>query len=391
MGKARRGAELGRRVRRSGERLLDPANAFAEPASYPPRREQRGRERKRCLRIDQEQARERDAQVVVDARERVEVRPLGLGHQADACLKGDTEVEARMTFTDGVDFAGGDELLDGVLPDGLEQLIPAAVAELQKERLLDEPGREIGDPRGRLAVDRADLLDRAKLEPAGENAHAAEQAPLVFGEEGIAPLHGGAEGSLGPVGAPCGLREQREQIVEVRGDVLRIEAGHARGGELDGEREPVDAAANLSEQSAGALGVERSLRARTGALSEQLNRAARRDLLEARVRTHHGQRSKPVGHLAVDPQRLSTRRENAKPRESRRQRRGEIGDGGHDVLAVVDHQQHIAFGEPARERVFVGLPTRPRQPELDGHLGRNEIGRPQRAEPNDGHAAGKVP
>ena len=57
-----------------------------------------------------------------------------------------------MTFADGVDFAGRDELLDRVLPDGLEQLIPAAVAELQQQRLLDEPGREIGDPRGRLAV-----------------------------------------------------------------------------------------------------------------------------------------------------------------------------------------------------------------------------------------------
>jgi len=30
------GAELGRRIWRSGERMPDPANAFAEPASYPP-------------------------------------------------------------------------------------------------------------------------------------------------------------------------------------------------------------------------------------------------------------------------------------------------------------------------------------------------------------------
>ena len=193
------------------------------------------------------------------------------------------------------------------------------------------------------------------------------------------------------VGAPCGLREQGEQIVEMRRDVLRIEPGHARGGELDRERQSVDAAADLSEEAAGALGVERSARARTGALSEQLNRGARRDLLEARVRPDHGQRGESVGHLAVDPQRLSTRREDSKTRESRRQRVDEIGDGGDHVLAVVDHEQHVALGEPARERILVGLPTRPRQPELGGHLGRDEIGRPQRAEPNDGHAAGKVP
>ena len=87
-------------------------------------------------------------------------------------------------------------------------------------------------------------------------------------------------------------------------------------------------------------------RTRTRALSEQLHRGARRDLLEARVRTDHGQRGEPVGHLAVDPQRLSTRRENSKTGQSRRQRGDEIGDGGHDVLAVVDHEQHIAFGQP---------------------------------------------
>lgn len=176
----------------------------------------------------------------------------------------------------------------------------------------------------------------------------------------------------------------------MRGDVLRIEAGHARGGELDRERKPVDAAADLSEETAGALGVERPARTRTGALSEQLNRGARRDLLEARVRTNHRQRGESVGQLAVDPQWLSTRRENSKTGKSRRQRFEEIGDGGHDVLAVVDHEEHIAFGQPAGERILVGLPTQPRQPELGGHLGRNEICRPQRAEPNDGHAAGKV-
>lgn len=73
-------------------------------------------------------------------------------------------------------------------------------------------------------------------------------------------------------------------------------------------------ASDLSEQTARPLGVERSARTGTGALSEQLNRSAGRNLLEARVRSNHGQRSEAVGHLAVDPQRLATRRENSKPR-----------------------------------------------------------------------------
>jgi hypothetical protein len=146
----------------------------------------------------------------------------------------------------------------------------------------------------------------------------------------------------------------------MRGDILGVEAGHARSGELDRERKPVDAAADLSEQTAGALGVERPKCTRTRALSEQLNRRARPELLEARVRSNHGQRSKPIGHLTVDPQRFSARRENPKAWKARGQPVDEIGDGGHHVLAVVDHEQDIAFGEPVGERVFVGLPTRPR-------------------------------
>jgi hypothetical protein len=33
----------------------------------------------------------------------------------------------------------------------------------------------------------------------------------------------------------------------------------------------------------------------------------------------------------------------------------EIGHGGHHVLAVVEHEQDITFGQPAGERILVGL------------------------------------
>src|SRR5262245_27081594 len=97
----------------------------------------------------------------------------------------------------------------------------------------------------------------------------------------------------------------------MRGDVLGIEAGHARCGELDREWKPVHAPADLSKESASALGIERSTRTPTRALSEQLNCGARHDLFEARLRSHYGQWSESVGHLAVDPQGLAAGRENS--------------------------------------------------------------------------------
>ena len=198
------------------------------------------------------------------------MRSLEFSHQSSAGLKRDPLVKACVTFPHSVDFAVRFELLDAVLPDGFERLITFAIAELQEQRLLYEPGGKIGDSRSRLAVAGADFLYGGEVELAGENAHAPEQAPLFYGEERIAPLHGGAEGALGPVGAPRRLREQGEQIVKMRRDVLRIQAGHARSGKLNRKRESINAAADLAEEAAGALIVERHRRTGASALSEQL-------------------------------------------------------------------------------------------------------------------------
>jgi hypothetical protein len=83
-----------------------------------------------------------------------------------------------VAFTDGVKLAGDDELLGGILADRLEQLILPAAALLQQERLLDEPGSEVCDPRRGLTVAPADLLDRREVEPAGEHCHPPQEVPL---------------------------------------------------------------------------------------------------------------------------------------------------------------------------------------------------------------------
>jgi uncharacterized protein involved in propanediol utilization len=69
----------------------------------------------------------------------------GAGQQPRAFVQGGTEVEACVAFSDGVDFASGGELLDGVLADRLEQLIPTAIAELHEQRFFDEAGGQIRD------------------------------------------------------------------------------------------------------------------------------------------------------------------------------------------------------------------------------------------------------
>ncbi len=106
--------ELGRRVRRCLERLLQPADALAKLALRPPENVQARGQLERSSWIDLEQTRQRDARVVLDATEHLEVWPLRTGERPRALVKSGGEVEARVTFTNRVDFSGGAELFEGV-------------------------------------------------------------------------------------------------------------------------------------------------------------------------------------------------------------------------------------------------------------------------------------
>ena len=109
------------------------------------------------------------------------------------------------------------------------------------------------------------------------------------------------------------------------------------------------------------IAVERSLGTGAGSLLEQADRVGLR------------QRCEPVVHLVDDPQRLAARREDVEPREAGGEILDEIGHRRHDVLAVVEHQQDIAIGQPAGERFLVRLTARPLHPDLCGHLAGDEI------------------
>ena len=151
--------------------------------------------------------------------------------------------------------------------------------------------------------------------------------------------------------------EQVEQIIEVKEDVLQIEPDHSCGRKLDGERETVDAAADLPEETTSAIGVERCLCPGAGSLSKQAHRRARVDLLTARIAAHHVQWLESVAQLVQGPQRLSTRREDTKAWETSGEGLYEVGHGGHHVLAVVEHEQDVTFGQPVGQRILVGLAT----------------------------------
>ena len=76
---------------------------------------------------------------------------------------------------------------------------------------------------------------------------------------------------------------------------------------------------------------------------------------------------------SIDPQRLATRRKHMQAREPSDELLDELGHRRDDVLTVVEHEQEITVRQPPGERIHIGLAARALQPDLRGHLARDEV------------------
>src|SRR5262249_14518589 len=82
---------------------------------------------------------------------------------------------------------------------------------------------------------------------AEENAQMPEQALLLLRQQIVAPVQSGVQC---PMTRQCGatsLRQQSEPVFETVRDVVNAECGGTRRGELDRQRDTVEASANSSD------------------------------------------------------------------------------------------------------------------------------------------------
>jgi hypothetical protein len=185
----------------------------------------------------------------------------------------------------------------------------------------------------------------------GEHRHPPDDAPLGILEQLIPPVERGAK-RLVASGPRAGTgREQREPVVEPVEQLLRREHREPGGGQLQRERDPVEAASDR-RQCRGVLPSEHEARGRRrGALLEQGDRGAgaqRGQLGVVRVRRDiPGLRERIERHprLAVRSERVPARGQHPQPWARAGERLGERRDGVEDVLAVVEDEQHRAAGE----------------------------------------------
>ena len=162
-----------------------------------------------------------------------------------------------------------------VLADRLEQSVPvvAAVVVDLDERLVDEARQEIehGVLDDEFAVAR-DGLCRLDGEATGEHGESPQHRLLVLVEEVVAPGHRRLERLLARHRGAGAAREQPEAVVEPFGDPPRVHHANPRRRQLDGEREPIDPAADVRDQ-VELLRVRCEVRAHgRGPLDEEIDR-----------------------------------------------------------------------------------------------------------------------
>ena len=254
--------------------------------------------------------------------------------QLDARLVG----QCREVF--GVRAAGGGEpaalgeTLEHVLADRVEHVVAGGAAgeRGRHDRLVDQRCNEIRDGRLVEAVPRCERDERRQGRAAAVNGQLLEQRLLVPVQKVVAPFHEPLQRGAGRVGGRAVTQERRAPLEN--GDELReTEHVHARGGELDRERQSVDAPGNLGSERDG-LGVRlESGSRRARALEEKLDGR----VLERR----HGE-----SRLARDVERFAARRHDPYLGTLREQRRRDPRCLVEHVLARVENDERFRISQP---------------------------------------------
>ena len=137
----------------------------------------------------------------------------------------------------------------GIGAQGLKHPIAADAAgpRPREHRLLGEPGDQVGDPAGGKVVVGHDRLRHRDVERRREHRQAQEQPLLVGAEQLEGPVDDGAEGVVAGVAAAAAGPEQVEAGVQPVGQVVDGQGADAGGGQLDGQGEAVQGAADVAD------------------------------------------------------------------------------------------------------------------------------------------------
>ena len=167
--------------------------------------------------------------------------------------------------------------------------------------------------------------------------------------------------------------EEPEPVVQPAGDLVERQDLRARRGELDRERQPVELAADPRGRLVGRR-IERQAVPRQGRpVDQQPHRLARAHAIHVVAGVRHGHRRHRVRSLAGDVEDLAAGREDPEVGHRLEQVARDLRRGLPDVLAVVEHEQHVAATQGIAERGVDRRAGELSHAQRQGDVCRNEV------------------
>ncbi|MFY4695353.1 hypothetical protein [Burkholderia glumae] len=299
---------------------------------------------------------------------------------------------ARVACGERLRLAGRVQLFERVGARGLGQAVAChrAVELHADERLRHQFADPVHHGAHRQLAVAGHGAHRFQRERAAERREPPQQRAALAIEQREAPVERGAQRLVARQRGAKTARQQREPVGQPLVDAVDAEADDARGGQLDRERNAVEAAADLADQPqfgrAAALFMEAAAH-RLHAREEQLHGGALQDGRLVGVALRHVERLDGEHRLGGDAQRLAARHQDAQRRHGGEQAFHDARDLDDHVLGVVEQQQPRRAGR-RQQRAACGGGVR--QPQADAGLdGRDDLGRAlHRGQLDQMHAAG---
>ena len=178
-----------------------------------------------------------------------------------------------------------------------------------------------------------------EVESAGEHRTPFQQRLFGVVEQVVGPRHRVTQRLVAFQAAPR-PDQQPEPVIETITHLADRHRRHPRGRQLDRQRDPVEAAADLHHRARLVSVGQREARSHAaGAFDEQIHCGR----VDARADVQRGHRPQL---LVGDPQSFAAGGQDLHRRRLREDRLDQIGGGVEHVLAVVEHQQP----DPALQR-----------------------------------------
>jgi hypothetical protein len=243
---------------------------------------------------------------------------------------------AQVMRTRSLELAGLGKALVRELADRLEQ----AVARPPASALADRHDRPIDQTREHVERQAGNDGERSTcLEPAHKHGERPERSLLIAVEQRVAPLDRGADGAVALGKRPPGAAERVEPCVERSEDLCRRHHAHPRCGQLNRQREMIEASAQHRDRHLGLPA------------GKEIGSALTRSLDEQSLSVVSLERIQPPHGLAAHTKEFTTRRENVNAGTGAEEAGRQFSARIDDVLAVVQHEQDIAIGQVPAQRV----------------------------------------